>query len=61
MNAERAITVSVDIRLSFEVEEVRLADKDNFEIAAESAVVDLRAHLARHAGSKVLSITRQDP
>lgn len=60
MNKERAITVSVDIRLNFQVDEVPFTEKDNFTVAAESAVVDLRAHLARHAGSKVLSITRKD-
>jgi ribosomal protein L31E len=60
MNEERSITVSVDIRLSFEVEEVPFTEKDNFDVAAESAVVGLRAHLARHAGSKLLSITRHD-
>ena len=60
MNEERAITVSVDIRLSFEVEPIPHSDRDNFDIAAESAIADLRAHLARYSGGRVVSLTRTD-
>ena len=60
MNEERALTVSVDIRLTFEVEPIPDSDRDNFDIAAESAIADLRAHLARYSGGRVVSLTKID-
>jgi len=80
MNEERALTVSVDIRLSFEVESkdsnapacrhsvtdnaevepIPQSDRDNFVVAAESAIAELRAHLARYSGGRVISLTRKN-
>ena len=60
MQEERALTVSVDIRLSFEVEPIPHSNRDNFDIAAESAIADLRAHLARYSGGRVVSLKRTD-
>lgn len=60
MNDERSVAVSVEVQLNFEVEKYPYSERDNFDIAAESAIADLRAHLARYSGGRVVSLTRKD-
>jgi hypothetical protein len=60
MKEERAITVSVEIQLNFEVERMPQASTESFDIGADAAIADLRAYLARYSGGRVLSINRNE-
>jgi hypothetical protein len=60
MNEERSVTVSVQMKLSFEVEQAPYSNRHHVDLAEESAIIDLWAHLARYSGGRVLSINRTE-